>query len=207
MHAQAKDSVRALFRGTNNWIVNVGCGTNPAPGWVNLDLIDHPGVYSWNCAEGLPFDDASVVMIFGEHVYEHFEVPGETRSFLRECLRCLKKGGILRLVVPDAGKYVGLYHGTLADYEPIRPLKKVSGQYLDFWLNRPYETKMELINAVFRQDGQHKYAYDAETLCRHLEKEGFERVVHQEFGESLGGIELIDNPHRRSESLYVEAVK
>jgi predicted SAM-dependent methyltransferase len=201
------EQINKLFREATGWKVNVGCGTNPAPGWVNLDLVEHPGVYNWNCAGELPFDDGSVDVIFGEHFFEHLGVPLETGAFLMECRRCLKEGGVIRLVVPDAGLYLSLYSGGLDGYESIRPLRKEAGKWFDTWLGHEYVTKMELINAVFRQDGQHKFAYDAETLCHYLMRAGFNSASRSEFGKSSGKFDVIDNPYRRTESLYVEAIK
>jgi hypothetical protein len=65
---------------------------------------------------------------------------------------------------------------------------------------------MEMINAVFRQRTEHKYAYDAETLILRLKNAGFGKVAQQSFGQSFGPPPP-DLPSRKSESLYVEAVK
>jgi predicted SAM-dependent methyltransferase len=42
----------------------------------------------------------------------------EAKHFLRECLRCLKPQGVLRIVVPDTGEYLRLYaKGDGADWQ------------------------------------------------------------------------------------------
>ncbi len=66
---------------------------------------------------------------------------------------------------------------------------------------------MELINEVFRQGIEHKYAYDADTLMMKLRDAGFGRVIHQSFGVSEAGHSPLDSPSRRAESLYVEGIK
>lgn len=201
---------RAQLRGRRELKANIGCGGSPLPGWANLDLVTHPGVIRWDCRHGLPFDDQSVKFIFAEHLYEHFERPSGTSSFLAECMRCLEPGGVLRVIVPDAGMYLRAYGedgwGTL---DAVRPLEQVElGLRRDFWIPRyHYRTKMELINAVFRQDTEHKFAYDAETLIMDLKSAGFSQVVQQEFGRSLLQDPPPDTPARRTESLYVEAAK
>ena len=48
----------------------------------------------------LPFDKASVDIVYSSHVLEHF-LRSEYREFLEECLRVLKPGGELRIVVPN----------------------------------------------------------------------------------------------------------
>jgi predicted SAM-dependent methyltransferase len=146
-------------------------------------------------------------MIFAEHFFEHLERPLETGRFLSECLRVLEPGGVVRLVVPDAGLYLRLYaepdwHGLVV----TRPLRKQDDGYLDTWLNQTYATKMEMINAVFRQSGEHKFAYDAETLIATLREARFDKVIHQPFGVSASG-QAPDSEKRRSESLYVEGIK
>jgi predicted SAM-dependent methyltransferase len=55
------------------------------------------------CANGLPFNDSTVEAIYSEHCFEHLDYESEAKHFLRECLRCLKPQGVLRIVVPDAG--------------------------------------------------------------------------------------------------------
>ena len=86
----------------------------------------------------------------------------------------------------------------------MRPL---DAQHVDAWFKCKYNTKMELINVVFRQWFEHKFAYDHETLEFLLRPRGFSIVKRQEFGRSMMEELCIDSPERGSESLYVEAVK
>src|SRR5207342_386485 len=106
--------------------VNIGCGRRPAAGWINLDLFRSKEVYFWDCRRGLPFQDNSVAAIYSEHSFEHLEVKPEAKLLLRECLRCLMPGGVLRLVVPDAGAYMKSY-GSWETLAKMRPLKRVDG--------------------------------------------------------------------------------
>jgi predicted SAM-dependent methyltransferase len=126
---------------------------------------------------------------------------------LRECLRCLQPGGIVRLVVPDAGMYLRFYcePGWQA-LVAARPLVKEGELYRDTWIGERYATKMEMINAVFRQGGKHRYAYDAETLLLTLREAGFADAVCCLYGESRAGMSP-DRIERRSESLYAEGIK
>lgn len=197
---------RSHFRGKRGLKINVGCGTNVAQGWVNIDLEGEAGVFIWDCRRSLPFDDGSVERIFAEHVFEHLDTDGATK-FLRECKRCLLEGGLLRLVVPDAGRYLQLYPGDWAEFLPVRPLFEEHGYYRDHWLNRSYKTKMEFVNEVFRQGTQHKYAYDAETLILRLQEAGFSKVIEQSYKTTCGLEPPLDTVERASESLYVEAIR
>jgi predicted SAM-dependent methyltransferase len=186
--------------------VNVGCGPNPTRGWVNLDIArDHPAVMYWDCAKGLPFNDGTVEAIYSEHFFEHLDYESEAKHFLRECLRCLKPQGTLRIVVPDAGEYLHFY--AKADWSGLkakRPLIKEGDDYRDYFLGQVYKTRMEFINAVFRQHGDHKYAYDAETLLLILREAGFSDVSETAYNISCDTKMAADTPERKTDSLYVE---
>jgi predicted SAM-dependent methyltransferase len=187
--------------------VNIACGSRPLEGWVNIDAFPvSPSVIAWDCRRSIPLSDGSAAFIFAEHFFEHIERPNQTDRFLSECLRVLEPGGIIRLVVPDAGLYLHKYcepgWDGLAeiyfDYWPPLPRHAVHGT--------PLGTKMEFINRVFRQFVYHRYAYDAETLIHTLSTAGFEQVAQQQFGVSKADT-CPDTEEHRSESLYVEGVK
>lgn len=203
----AHGSVRRSLAQVKACRVNIGCGGRPTPGWINLDVYSAPGVHFWDCRRGLPFADNAVTAIYSEHVFEHFDPESEAQPFLRECLRCLQEGGVLRLVVPDAGAYLRAYPGPWADLQKLRSLESVEGGWRDYWLDKVYVTKMELVNAVFRQDYGHKYAYDAETLELALRRAGFQKVIVQAFDRSVDPEMVADFELRKPESLYMEAVK
>jgi predicted SAM-dependent methyltransferase len=187
--------------------VNIGCGKNPIREWINLDVVSHPDVYFWDCRSGLPFSDGAVAAIYSEHFFEHLDLETEARAFLRECLRCLQPKGVLRLVVPDAGAYLRAYSGPWEPLADMRPLDHIADGWRDMRLGWIYQTKMQFMNAIFRQRYEHKYAYDDETLVFVLREAGFADAVVQQFGISIDPNMAPDTKDRRTESLYVEAVK
>ncbi len=206
--ARTSRSTRNKHAAMDGIKVNIGCGRSPAPGWVNLDLVSHPLVTYWDGRKGLPFKDGTVSIIFSEHFFEHLEYEGEALAFLQECRRCLKASGVLRIIVPDAGAYLKAYEGDdWSEIARLRPLVKDADGYRDYWINERYATKMQVINAVFRQYGEHKYAYDAETLIHLMHKAGFTKADRVSFGASAAPDMISGKPERESESLYVEAVK
>ncbi len=205
-HFRSWLSGRSKFRGKKQLKINIGCGSNTAPGWVNVDLGGPPEVFRWDCRRSLPFDGGSVDAIFAEHVFEHLD-PKAGAKFLSECRRCLRPGGVVRIVVPDAGRYIVLYQGQWQGLAAVRPLSKDNDGYRDHWLDRVYRTKMEFINEVFRQGNEHKYAYDAETLMLKFREAGFEKVILQSYGVSAMEGSPLDTAARGNESLYVEAIK
>jgi predicted SAM-dependent methyltransferase len=203
----AGHSVRRRLISQTGIRVNVGCGGNPTKGWINLDVTSHPGVYLWDCRLGLPFSDGAVAAIYSEHFFEHLDLESEARPFLRECLRCLQAGGVLRIVVPDGGAYLRAYSGSWERLAAMRPLDCSANGWRDRWLGQVYQTKMQLMNAIFRQGYEHKYAYDDETLILVMREAGFADAIVQQFGTSTDSKMAPDSNDRRMESLYVEAVK
>ncbi len=81
--------------------LNIGCGSDIKPGWINLDIRQLPGVDLVCDARKLPMDDGSVDEIEAAAVLEHFWW-SETEAVLREWARALKPGGFLTVSVPDA---------------------------------------------------------------------------------------------------------
>jgi predicted SAM-dependent methyltransferase len=81
--------------------LNIGCGTAPIPGWINIDRVARAsGVSTEIDATALPFSDGSVIAVLAEHVFEHFSFDEEARVW-REMARVLCPGGTLTVEVPD----------------------------------------------------------------------------------------------------------
>jgi predicted SAM-dependent methyltransferase len=189
-----------------NLLLNVGAGECGKEGWINLDAF--PGTKIdclYDARKRLPFPSGSIKGIFSEHFFEHLDYTEEAPLFLRECYRVLRKGGVLRIIVPDAEKYLMAYaQGGWREFKSLRPL---DDQMRDPYYGWEYNTRMELVNHVFRQGQQHKFAYDFETIEFLLKRNGFQDVRKQEYGRSVMPEICIDLEIRRTESLYVESIK
>jgi predicted SAM-dependent methyltransferase len=107
--------------------LNLGCGNRFHPKWINIDIEPAaPEVIRHNLAEGIPLADASCDVVYHAHVLEHIR-RDEAISFIRECRRVLKPGGVLRIATPDLERIIELYQITLrkalegddSDYEWI----------------------------------------------------------------------------------------
>jgi predicted SAM-dependent methyltransferase len=175
--------------------LNIGCGSRPMPGWVNIDAARGEKIdVVWDLRRGLPFPDQSCTAIFGEHVIEHIPKDG-AELLLRECLRVLQPGGVVRLSTPDAGKFLRAYVNDPAFLSDPR--------FAD-----PADTPMDRVNMMMREFGQHLWCYDIESISLLLKNAGFGSTVAQTFGVSshprMHGIDL---PEREFESLYVEGIK
>ena len=138
----------------------------------------------------LPFNDDSVDVAFHEHVLEHLTAY-DGYLFLKECYRVLKPGGVLRVVCPDASRYMASY------FDPDH-------QFLHDWREFEFTPMMEM-QYEFYSFG-HKAVYDYETIAFFCKTIGFSDVKHCQFGESLID-PAPDAPNRIGDSVYVEAVK
>jgi predicted SAM-dependent methyltransferase len=171
--------------------LNLGCGPNPKPDWINIDLFDSRADLRLDLREEWPFADASVSHIYSEHVFEHFEILEEVPHFLSESHRVLRPGALFDVGVPDASWPLQAY-GDPSDY------------YWTFcrrWHADWCETRMDHINYHFRQGTEHKYSWDYETLARTLQKFGFTNIIRREFDPGL------DSEPRKTGTLYVSAFK
>jgi predicted SAM-dependent methyltransferase len=89
--------------------LHLGCGKRFIPGFVHIDVIDHPHVQHVSTIDSLPFiPDASVDLIYVCHVLEHFK-RRDVGRVLQEWHRVLKPGGILRISVPDFAHLCEVY--------------------------------------------------------------------------------------------------
>ncbi|KJH73151.1 class I SAM-dependent methyltransferase [Aliterella atlantica] len=184
--------------------LNIGCGAQglDSAEWFNLDGWPAEGVdYECDLRRNLPFDEHRFWGIFSEHFFEHLD-PADGRKFLEECFRILRPGGIIRLSVPDGELYLKNY---LENREWMLELIKYRGWMLE--PGKKYHTPMELVNDVFRQNLQHQYCYDFETISLLLSEVGFKNISR--VGFSIGSCKQlqIDREERQMDSLYVEATK
>jgi SAM-dependent methyltransferase len=82
-------------------MLNIGCGSVHHQDWINLDLEPKsPDVVRHDLRGGLPFGSGSVDACYSSHVLEHLR-RDEAEVFVREQKRVLKRGGVIRVVVPD----------------------------------------------------------------------------------------------------------
>ncbi len=197
---------RRRFRGARNLLVNVAPGGTGRAGWVNVDVRRRPGVNCvYDCRRSLPFPGESARGIFCEHFVEHLDYGEELPVFLGECFRVLRPGGVLRVIVPDMERYLAAYaRGGWEELARIRPLEPALE---DPYTRVRYQTRAELINHIFRQGFEHKYAYDCETLSLRLRQAGFSSVERRPCGAGAQPELVLDQPQRASESLYLEAIK
>ena len=177
--------------------LNLGSGPRglDAANWVNVDGFKDANVhYLCDFGRPLPFGSETFDGIFCEHVLEHF-TNDNGRKLLIECHRILKKGGVLRVVVPDGKKILDSYFNE--------PQKIIKYKQVESGL------AMEAVNTWFYQRYEHQCIYDADYLRDTLNKAGFGQTKITAYNESMFGCMdiVLDDQKYSWESLYVEAAK
>jgi predicted SAM-dependent methyltransferase len=189
-HRKGVKKARAYAEGSHLKL-NVGCGPNRKQDWVNIDLL-HRVDLSLDMRERVPLPDSSTSMIYAEHFFEHLDYPREVSQCLSECHRLLEPGGTISLAVPDCQRAMEAYVGP-----------DNTGYFASAEANFPEwcHTRMQVINYEFRQNGEHRFAYDFETLHRVLAEAGFTNIRRRAFDSNL------DQERRKVGTLYVDATK
>ncbi len=191
----------ARLRAERDLSINLGSGGRGLEDWVNVELL--PAVDTTLCLDirrRLPFADGSARRIFAEHVVEHLDFKEDVPRLFAEFHRVLRPGGVVRIIVPDAERFLKAYASGDDD------LWKALGWDLQ---NLPDDifTAMHAVNHIFHQSGEHLFAYDFETMGVMLRRAGFGEVSRRAYGESGDEKLAIDQDNHAPYSLYVEAVR
>lgn len=145
--------------------LHIGCGPRDfGKDWYHIDGSEYEHIHSHNITE-LPFEDDSVELIYASHVLEYFDRQ-EVLDVLGEWKRVLKKGGTLRLAVPDFEAMAKLY------VNEGLPLKRFLGPIFGKWSMRSDAT-------IY-----HKTTYDYNDLKDVLVKLGFQNVHRWDWRET-----------------------
>jgi SAM-dependent methyltransferase len=209
-------------------LVNLGSSARVAPGWNNVDFswllrlarrprlarflhgagvvsdfryerlrrLD-PGAVCWDLRRGVPFGDETFDVVYHSHVLEHLERE-DAPGFLRECFRVLKRGGVLRVVVPDLEQLARRY-ADVVERLPARASRDEHATAVDDILDqlvrvtpkaradRPAAVRAlvsVLVGDTRRSGEKHRWMYDRFSLGWLLEETGFTDVAACEAGTS-----------------------
>ena len=152
------------------WL-NIGCGNKHLNGFVNMD-IEKPYNEKLDARKGLPYADQAVDGVYSEHFFEHL-TQAEGLCFLRECRRVLKRGGVVRIAMPDLDELVKRYMSE--DWRGDGDMFKLG---FDWVSNR-----CEMLNIAMREWG-HKHVYNEEELVRIASLAGLEPIARCAHGRS-----------------------
>lgn len=160
--------------------LNIGCFTSFFmfhDTWVNIDKIDLSSVMQRRCRflqhnvlAGIPYPDNSVSLIYHSDILEHLSYH-EAISFLNECRRVLKPGGLMRVCVPDFYEIIETYWiDKMYRFNDVQPKEYTEVN------SRSIKASMLLFGSLgSTQDAYqgHQMMYDADGLKELLESVGF----------------------------------
>ena len=177
--------------------LHLGCGKRYIPGFVHVDLDTFPHIDYQSDVAHLPmFEDESVDLIYSSHTLEYFD-RFEVQEVLKEWRRVLRRGGVLRLAVPD-------FEALVKVYQQYGDLSKIVGPLYGRIIVKTSEGE----KAVY-----HKTVYDFRALKEVLALAGFRNVhrydwrntVHKDYDDfSQAYIPHMDKEHGLLISLNVE---
>lgn len=183
--------------GNEGAFLNVGCGPKYVSGMVNIDGNIFRKKDLWlDVILGLPFPDNSIQGIYASHVIEHFNI-SKVRTFLSECYRVLRPGGVLRLVVPSLEYAIKAYSALDSSALPEWPEKfaSIGGRFNNFMLCA----------------NQHLLMFDYTFLHELLLDAGFKSICKQSAHASIcfdgGHLKFESDPSLKDKSIYVESAK
>ena len=174
--------------------LHLGCGKKHIPGFVHVDLEEHPHIDFRIPVNKLTFAaDNSVELIYASHVLEHFG-RHEIEQVLQEWFRVLRKQGILRVAVPD-------FEAVAQRYQETEELGELIGL---------------ICGGQRNQYDFHRMVFDEKSLARLLRNAGFTSVARYDWRTtghawmddySQAYLPHMNKEHGRLMSLNVEAVK
>jgi len=205
-----RGSVRRLeaLNGKNRIKLNLGCGLDLKPGWVNIDLTLTPPQVAANAPVGtvfinhdlrlgLPLEDGCSDLIYSSHFFEHLNYK-QGLQLMRECYRLLRAEGVFRISLPTFNRLFDAYLRRDKAYFDLVDIRAVMPE-----VEPGTETLVDQINYGVYQFGEHKCIYDEEKVCLLLRSIGFSSANVSSYNEEIDPADEL----RRRYSFYVEAVK
>lgn len=213
--------------------LNLGCGAVRPKSWINTDsslnanlqripLIgniiqsamntrkyDDSNVIYMNLNKKWNFKDKSVDIVYASHLFEHLSLK-TADLFLKESKRCLKDGGIIRIVVPDLYKickaYINEYESNL-DSDPTKFIMWAINMNREGQYGSNISLFKKIIYEIQGYPHQHKFMYDEKSLTIKLRTYGFNNIISQEYGISkfIPEIKDVEGSNEAYLSVYIEA--
>lgn len=182
-------------------LVYVGCGHHRMAGFIHVEIgigkdkSGPPDILA-DITDYIPLDDSSVDLIFSRATLEHLTYRELMNHFL-ECYRILKKGGCVRMVVPN-------FDMMIKEYE-----NKVYWPGLEKNPDLPNENYVDTFVAMVLYH-DHYYLHNFNTLSRALLKSGFTDVRECDPGDTKikpAREEIFKAEISRRRDIIIEATK
>ena len=213
--------------------LNLGCGSVRPNGWINTDSslnanlqripvlknlvtsyfktvkYDSSNFRYMNLNSRWKYSPGSVSIVYASHLFEHLTIRSAD-LMLNESFRCLKPGGVIRIVVPDLYKISKRY---VTEFEKGN---RNASEYAMWAINMHREGQYKNLNffkrLFFEWQGyphQHKFMYDEFSLTKKLTEAGFTDILSLEYGRSqyLPNISDVEGDKESYLSVYLEARK
>jgi predicted SAM-dependent methyltransferase len=143
-----------------------------------------------NLSYGIPFGSNSIQNIYTSHFLEHLDEK-ETEYILTESYRCLKNGGILRIIVPSIDEEIARIENAIKIY------KKGDSKPIQEFITFDYNKTRNIFSF-------HRKMYSFKDFEKILRKMGFKKIEKKYFKE--GEMPKIKEIEVRS-GLILEAIK
>lgn len=136
--------------------IDIGGGTIPKAGYVNLDPVHGDGEFKRRAQDGIPAGDGTVDGLRASHVMEHILAGAERIFVMNEAWRVLKPGGEFEIIVPmiPTDGNAPTWH-AIADPTHVSFWCKESFHYFDglFAANAIYDIKLWQTKSLDVVDG------------------------------------------------------
>lgn len=172
--------------------LNWGCGSQPAPGWINADRRPLNGVdLCGDIRDGLALGDASIDYAVAIHVLQDLPWP-DIPGALAELHRVLRPGGVLRLGLPDLDRAIEAY-------------RRGDGAYFHVPDEDARSPGAKLVTQIIWY-GSVRTPFTLDFAREQLEAAGFRDVQRCAFRETRSPhADIVRLDNRERESLFVEA--
>lgn len=182
--------------------VNLGCGRDLRPGWVNIDgnyPMDIPSGINYvehNLKFGLPPQIRDISIAFQSHVAEHLTWEDNIILF-RDCYNKMLPGGSLFIELPDFVTTIQAYLNKDWEYFNVPAIMhfckgRTLSSLLDYALHQKVKGHPEHISFI-----------DTEAMILILRQAGFSTIHQTKFCPGISN----PDPLRIRYSIYFEAIK
>ena len=152
--------------------LDIGGGSIPKPGYINIDCIDHPMVhYKVDLNSGIfPFEDNSVDEIYSNHCLEHIN-PGYNGF-----LHCIEE--LWRISKPNAPWYIRVpYHNSHHTYANPFHTNNIFNEYTFYYFS-DVAKQQPFSNTCVRKGSAMEYHLKATLIIDQINFEYFSNYSH-----------------------------